>query len=531
MAANYLGNWLRTRKSEARTASRRAIRRAVLNAGLFGALWGAVPVIAFPGAPLQLQLLVGCLTAGMMSAGGFVLATIPLAGALYVTVVAAGALFVLLQEGSPVYLGLMALLFVYAAVVIVNLNWSAALFVNSRLVEAQIREEVAAREQAQAQAAHAERMTALGELAGGIAHDFNNVLQAIGGGAGLIERHAADQDHVRRQAQRIQDAVERGGAIGRRLLAFAHRDVLSAELIDAADLLSEMGELLAHTIGPSIAVRVEVALTPPGFLADRRQLETVLLNLATNARDAMPNGGTLTVSAASERLDHDTKDLKAGRYVRLSVADSGQGMDDETLARAAEPFFTTKPKGKGTGLGLSMAKGFAEQSGGAFAIASEAGGGTTITLWLPQAEPAAVASEARERAGELAPVPQRCVLVVDDDELVREMLMTSLEDAGFRVLGADSGDRALAQVDHGAKVDAVVTDLSMPGMSGWQLVRELQSRQRRLPTIMLTGHVGEAARDAARHPHAERFLLLQKPVPPEQLANRLNALITNSEGA
>jgi signal transduction histidine kinase len=529
LAAYYGRNWLRSRRlGTRRPSSRRAMRRVVLNGAVFGALWGVVPALCFPGAPLQIQLMIGVLTSGMMCAGGFVLAPAPLAGVAYVAMVAAGSAYALSKEHSPVYLGLAALLVSYTAVLIVNLNWSAALFVSSRLAEAQLRSEVVAREQAQARAAHAERMTALGELAGGIAHDFNNVLQAVSGGATLIEHHPQRADYVRRQAQRIEAAVERGGAITRRLLAFARRDMLQAEMIEPSHLLEEMRELLAPTLGPSITIRLDVATSTLRVFADRGQLETVLLNLATNARDAMPDGGALTVSAASEVIDRDLEAprLKAGSYVRLAVADDGEGMDAATLARAAEPFFTTKPKGKGTGLGLSMAKGFAEQSGGAFAIASAPGAGCTVTLWLPQAE--APAKEiAPETAVAVARPDRNRVLVVDDDDLVREMLMASLEDAGFLAVGADSAGRALSHFDGPVTVDALITDLSMPGMSGWDLVRQVQTRRNDLPTIMLTGHVGDLASELGDVPRSERFLLLQKPVSPAQLAKRLATLLAS----
>jgi signal transduction histidine kinase len=528
-AARYLLNWRRTRAYiPDQPAPPKSIGRAVIHGGIFGALWGSFPAIAFPGAPLDVQLLVGVLTAGMMCAGAFVLATVPLAGVLYVAIVAAGSLYALLQDPSPVHLAIVGLLMSYTAVVVVNLSTSAALFVSSLLAEAQVRKEVAAREQAQAEAAHAERMTALGELAGGIAHDFNNILQAIGGSAALIDRHPEDAPYVGRQTQRIEDAVERGGSISRRLLAFARRDVLSAEVIDAADLLAEMREFLAPAIGPAISVRIEVSAAPTWILADRRQLETVLLNLSTNAKDAMPEGGNLVISAASEMLDcgSEALGLDRGRYVRLEVADDGAGMDASVLARSAEPFFTTKPKGKGTGLGLSMAKGFVEQSGGAFSIMSAPGRGTTVTLWLPQAEAAQAAEPVPSRiaAGRPSSIPGR-VLVVDDDDLVRETLILSLKEAGVAALGVRNVDDALIELEGGVDVDAVITDLSMPGRSGWDLLRELRTSRPELPAIMLTGHVGDLTAEALGHPHAERFMVLQKPVSPEQLALQLTMLI------
>jgi CheY-like chemotaxis protein len=218
--------------------------------------------------------------------------------------------------------------------------------------------------------------------------------------------------------------------------------------------------------------------------------------------------------------------LKAGAYVRVAVADTGTGISAETLSRVAEPFFTTKPKGKGTGLGLSMAKGFAEQSGGAFAIASELGRGTTVTLWLPQAD-ASVAPPPKDlsRGFAAAVGERRRVLLVDDDELVREVLMASLEDAGFLILEAEDATNALALLDAGAEVDALLTDFSMPGMDGLDLIREVHTRKPDLPAILLTGHVGEVTVQAVHRQRSDRFTLLQKPMKPAQIAERLAALI------
>jgi CheY-like chemotaxis protein len=395
-----------------------------------------------------------------------------------------------------------------------------------------VRTEVAARELAQEKAAHAERLAALGQLAGGIAHDFNNVLQAVGGSASLIERHPADADQVSALARRVADAVERGGAISRRLLAFARQDVLSAETIEAADLFRELGELLAHTIARSIDLRFEVAEPGLSLRADRRQLETVLVNLAANARDAITGSGALTFSAAGEIVGEGAGPLglAPGGYVRIALTDTGSGMDEATLSRAVEPFFTTKPRGKGTGLGLSMAKGFAEQSGGAFTITSAPGRGSTATLWLPQVEQPARAAEGAPAPRPLGvPSLESRVLVVDDDELVREMLVTTLQDAGFHAAGADSGADALMQFDSDPDIDAVVTDLSMPGLSGWDLIRELRARQPDLPVLMLTGHVEDDETAPMGEARPDRFLLLEKPVTPDQLAERLAALIGERE--
>nr|WP_294517285.1 ATP-binding protein [uncultured Rhodopila sp.] len=252
---------------------------------------------------------------------------------------------------------------------------------------------------ARARTAHAERLEALGQLAGGIAHDFNNVLQVVSGVTTLIKRRPDDQENVARLAQVAMDATERGAAITHRLLAFGRRGDLHAEAVGMKALLDGIREILIHTLGESIDVRIAPGVGLPPAFADRAQLETVVVNLATNARDAMPQGGRLTLSAATEDVSPTESihpaGLAPGRYVRLSLADTGIGMDADTLARAQEPFFTTKQAGLGTGLGLPMALGFAEQSGGGLAIESSPDHGTIVTLWLPAAEAGRVAGSVR----------------------------------------------------------------------------------------------------------------------------------------
>ncbi|HEX2939638.1 MAG TPA: PAS domain S-box protein, partial [Rhodopila sp.] len=299
-------------------------------------------------------------------------------------------------------------------------------------LEERVREEMAAREAAQQRAAHAERMHALGQIAGGIAHDFNNVLQAVSGGAALIERRPDDAERVLRNARMVLDASRRGAAITSRLLAFARRGDLRAETIDTAVLLTDMAEVLTHTLGGSVICRTVIAPDLPPIFADRGQLETVLVNLATNARDAMPTGGTLTLSAEAEAVSAGVPHpagLASGNYVRITVADTGTGMDTTVLARVTEPFFTTKEPGKGTGLGLAMAKGFVEQSGGSLSIDSAVGRGTRVILWLPSTTGTVAARGDGGPVGQVAEDRPR-VLLVDDDPIVRDVLRLSLEDAG-----------------------------------------------------------------------------------------------------
>jgi signal transduction histidine kinase/CheY-like chemotaxis protein len=381
---------------------------------------------------------------------------------------------------------------------------------------------------AQVRAAHAERMQVLGQLAGGIAHDFNNILQAVQGSASLIDKRAADADSVRRFARMILDATGRGTSITRRLLAFARRGELRAEPVDPASLLSGLRDVLSHTLGSPIAVDLRLEPGLPPILADKGQLETVLVNLATNARDAMPGGGTLTFTASGQTIHasgDQSLDLQPGRYVQLSIIDTGSGMDRQTLDRALEPFFSTKPPGQGTGLGLSMAKGFVEQSGGALSIESTPAKGTTVHLWLPAtttpvppARPVPSSRPEHEDNG-------RHILLVDDEVMVRETLAVSLEDVGYIVLTAADGAEALDIISSGETVDVLVTDLSMPGIDGLAVIQEARSQRPGLPAVLLTGYAGHGAQLAVGGSLDGAYTLVRKPVTAAQLADRIEALL------
>jgi len=413
---------------------------------------------------------------------------------------------------------------------------AARLRENEDLV-ARLREEVGAREAAQARAAHAERVQALGQLAGGIAHDFNNVLQVVKGAATLIDRRPGDAPAVARLVRLAMEATERGASITRRLLAIGRRADLRAETQDVAALLSSLQEIFVHTLGVNIEVHIELGADLPPLLADKAQLETILVNLATNARDAMPGGGRLTLSAATEIVSPESMThpagLAPGRYVRLTVADTGQGMDANTLARALEPFFTTKEIGVGTGLGLPMARGFAEQSGGALSVESSPGHSTTVTLWVPEdasdSSPSAVAS--RDAADVVASGTSMAttaarVLVVDDEDLLREMLEENLEDRGYDVLVAASGPEALDLLGTGdAAVDVLVTDLSMPGMDGIALIRAAQKRRPGLPAVLLTGYTGDRSALTMGGTINGAYSLALKPITTNDLVDRIEALL------
>jgi len=394
-------------------------------------------------------------------------------------------------------------------------------------LEYRVRTEVAAREAAQARAAHAERLQALGQLAGGIAHDFNNVLQGIQTGASLMGRRATDATAVRRFSGLIQDAAERGASITRRLLAFARRGDLRAEVLALGQLLDGLREVLMPALGASIQLSIEVSSSLAPVLADKGQLETALVNLAINARDAMPAGGMLKITAKAEDVSNDDvrhpAGIASGRYIRITVTDTGEGMDAATLGRVLEPFFTTKPPGQGTGLGLPMVKGFAEQSGGGITIESQPGRGTTVSVWLPQAVGESQAEVAADAQGRASPTSR--VLLVDDDALIRELLAAEFDELGFEMLVAQSGEEALALLSAGERVDALVSDLSMPEMDGVTLIRAAQAQRPNLPAVLLTGYAGDGTALAVSGAMSGSFTLLRKPVSGAQIAERVVALV------
>ncbi|HEX4097878.1 MAG TPA: ATP-binding protein, partial [Caulobacteraceae bacterium] len=305
-------------------------------------------------------------------------------------------------------------------------------------LEVRIEQRTQEREQALAQLFEAQKIDTIGQLTGGVAHDFNNLLMAMLGCLELLKKRLPGDATAQRLLDNALKGAERGAALTQRLLAFARRQELRPEAVAVPGLIAGMRDLLGRSLGPGIAIVQRVDGVLPPVLADANQLELALMNLALNARDAMPDGGALTISACEEIVATPSKlGLAPGRYVRLGVADTGQGMDANTLARAAEPFFTTKGTGKGTGLGLSMVHGLAAQSGGALRIESTPGTGTRIDLYLPQAE----AMQTCEPVAEDSPIPvapagRAKVLLVDDDALVSDGTAAMLEDLGHAVVEA-----------------------------------------------------------------------------------------------
>ena len=350
-----------------------------------------------------------------------------------------------------------------------------------------LRAESERRERAQAALLQAQKIETMGQLVGGVAHDFNNLLMAVIGNLDLLAKRIGDDPGMTRFLEGALEGARRGATLTQRLLAFARRQELQSRPTDVIALLEDMRGLIGRSVGPMIELKIIASGAMPAVNIDPNQLEMALLNLAVNARDAMPAGGLLIIT-----LDHQivpaSGELKLapGAYVRLSVQDTGEGMDSATLARAVEPFFSTKGIGKGTGLGLSMVHGLADQSGGTFRLKSQLGVGTTAELWLPVSHGTAEAFVHREAAKTTtAPVT---ILLVDDDALIAASTAALLEDLGHRVIEAHSGKEALAILRKGLSPDLVITDHAMPGMTGIDLAIRLRVHDPKLPILLATGY-------------------------------------------
>ena len=334
----------------------------------------------------------------------------------------------------------------------------------------------------------AQKMEAMGQLTGGVAHDFNNLLTPIIGSLDLLHRKALGGPREQRLVEGALQSAERAKTLVQRLLAFARRQPLQPGPVDLPELVRGMVELVASTSGPQIRIETRMDDPLPYAQADANQLEMAILNLAVNARDAMPDGGTLTIAGTSEAVEPGfVPGLAPGRYVRLAVADTGLGMDEATLARAVEPFFSTKGVGRGTGLGLSMVHGLAAQLGGALTLDSREGEGTTAALWLPVSDSVPAFAAARDEPEAAARATAGTVLLVDDELLVRASTADMLTDLGYEVVEADSGQDALALIDVRVP-DLVITDHLMPGLSGTDLALILASERPGLPVLIVSGY-------------------------------------------
>ncbi|MBY0254582.1 MAG: PAS domain-containing protein [Methylobacterium organophilum] len=381
----------------------------------------------------------------------------------------------------------------------------------------------------------AEEMEALGQLTGGIAHDFNNLLQVIVGyvdilAAGL-EKPDADRARLGRATENIRQAAERATTLTQQLLAFARKQRLDGRAVNLNTLIEGMGEMVARSVGEAVKVELDLAPDLWNCRVDPTQAEVAILNVLINARDAMPEGGTVRISTENSEVASRGREigpLRDGRYVSIAIKDTGTGIPPAVLARVMDPFFTTKEEGKGTGLGLSMVYGFAKQSGGAAQIESAVGAGTTVRLSFPATDgdvnaPAKISLRAVDRQG------TETILIVDDREDVAELARTILRDFGYTTLVASNAREALEILDSSGKVDLLFTDLIMPGgMNGVLLAREARRRQPKLKVLLATGYA-EASLERTDIGGSE-FDLLNKPYRRTELVRRVRAILDGPTG-
>ena len=365
------------------------------------------------------------------------------------------------------------------------------------------------------------KLETLGQLTGGVAHDFNNLLTPIVGALDMLRRQYDSDDRSNRLISGAMQAAERAATLVQRLLSFARRQHLEARTVDVKSLVEGMHDLMQRTIGPHIVVRIDTAANVPAARVDPGQLELAVLNLAVNARDAMGGGGQLRLALDQVEVSpEEAIGLEPGQYIRLSVTDTGMGMDEATLNRAIEPFFTTKGQGEGTGLGLSMVHGLAAQSGGALKIRSKVGKGTTAELWLPAARGRAEVID--EEDDTLPTQPRRAaVLIVDDENLVRMATTEMLREMGHSVTAANTGSAALEQLAAGKHFDLMITDYLMPGMRGSELIEEAKRLRPDLKVLLLTGYANLAKGEAGGIPR------LSKPFREADLARTVAGLLTD----
>jgi len=393
---------------------------------------------------------------------------------------------------------------------------------------AKVTRDMTERRAMEAQLRQAQKMEAIGQLTGGVAHDFNNLLTIIIGNLDILSRELGDVPRLRRATEHAMHGAQRAATLTQQLLAFARRQPLNPKATDPRRLLADLSPLLHALLGETITLNLSAAPDVWPAHVDGHQLESALINLAVNARDAMPQGGRLTLAVANTAIgtEEHLPDIPAGDYVRVSVSDTGAGMDTEVLEHAFEPFFTTKPLGQGTGLGLSQVYGFVQQSHGAIHIASEVGEGTTVSLYLPRSRVA----PAEQHPRPLHSAPQRgteTILVVEDEEDVRAITTEALRNAGYDVLEASDGPNALDVLQQHPRVGVLVTDVGLPGgINGRQLAEQARERIRSLRVLFTTGYAREGL--IVDESPGPATALLRKPYARSDVASHVRALLDTS---
>ena len=410
------------------------------------------------------------------------------------------------------YIGI-ALIILMASLLIAVLGSSYA---SLRDAHRKLQAEIEIREQAEEALRQAQKMEAMGQLTGGVAHDFNNLLMVASSGLDLMER-TNDPAKIERLKSGIRQAVERGAKLTQQLLTFARKSPMHPEVVDVGERIRGMNTLLDRSLGEHVQVDIRIGPSVWPIEVDPSQFEVALLNIVLNARDAMPKGGAITISAENMTGDKDTPDR-----VRISVSDTGVGISSEMRTKIFEPFFTTKGVGHGTGLGLSQVYGFAHSSGGDLQVESELGSGTTISLLIPRSHKPLIVRE-KDSQARLVNSDQQRILLVEDDDHVAEMVTEMLDTLGYRSQRASTADEAIAKLERGLTFDILLSDMVMPGQrSGLDLVREISRRWPKLPALLMTGYSAAAA--SATN---ENLRLLLKPFSLEDLSAQLEKISTN----
>jgi len=494
---------------------------------LAGSCWGVGGVVLFPivsvSGQIFLTFVIGgmCTGAVVLSASHFpTLLAFLLSASLPMAV-----LFFSQATAADSALGAMILVFATALTLAgaqLNRFFADAVRLRLELNEANLRlqAEMAEHRATEAALRQAQKLEAMGQLTGGIAHDFNNLLTVVIGNLVLASSRVSEDSNILPLLRSASRAAERGAALIQRLLAFARKQRLDPRSVDLRALVVGIEELLQRTVGPAIRLEITADADLAPAHVDANQVELAILNLAINARDAMPTGGTLHISLHNRRADGDSPcELAPGDYLLISIGDTGTGMDEATLAQAFDPFFTTKEVGAGSGLGLPMVQGFATQSGGVVQIRSMPGEGTTVELWLPQAVGPPPEAIGPNRSGSDIPKGTANILLCDDDHDVRRFVSELLKSNGYRVHEAGSPEAAFRILDDGAAVDLLVVDYAMPGINGLEIIRQAWHRRPGLKALLITGYAGAVPDAVAGVP------LLRKPFGPTELSQTVTQIL------
>ena len=502
-------------------------RLAVCGSLFAGSCWGFGGMLLFPIVPTSGQIFLTFVIGGMC-AGAVVLSASHLPTLLAFLLSASLPMAVrFLVEGTVADSALGAMVVVFATALSLagahlNRFFTEAMRLRFELDEAnlRLRSEMAEHRATEAALRQSQKLEVLGQLTGGIAHDFNNLLTVVIGNVILASRRASDDSNILPLLQSALRSAERGVALIQQLLAFARKQHLDPQSVDLGALVASIEDLLQRTVGPAIRLEIATDASLAPALVDANQVELAILNLAINARDAMPVGGTLCISLHNRRSDYSSPPgLTPGDYVFVSISDTGTGMDDATVAQACDPFFTTKEVGSGSGLGLPMVQGFAGQSGGAVQIRSKLGEGTTVEIWLPQSVEPPLGTSSANPSGSAISQGMANILLCDDDHDVRRFLSELLKSDGYTVHEASTPEGVFRILEDGAAVDLLIVDYAMPEINGMEIIRQAWRKRPSLRTLLITGDAGAVGVDAAGAP------LLRKPFRPAEFSQTVATLL------